>query len=163
MFENLDKTWKSEFRGIFLGEGSAFLNVERNSKYKEIPMIRAHLTINMRHDEVVFIQSIKTILGVGSIQVIHNSQYSSSGSRDQIRWNTRSPEHIKAILEEILIPGALPCQKVKDFLIILKFCDLRLSLPYLLGETNRQILLDFYYQVFKVHRAIKPSFCYTQE
>ena len=163
MFENLDKTWKSEFRGIFLGEGSAFMNIEKNSKGEEVSMVRAHLAINMRHDEHIFINSIKDVLGVGSLQIIHNSRYSTSGSRDQIRWHTRSPEHIKAILEEILIPGVLQGQKVKDFLIILEFCDLRLSLPYRLGEKHRQTLLDFYYQVFKVHRAIKPDFIYSQE
>lgn len=139
---------KAEFRGLFYGEGCVFVEQIKYGRYKDdVPLLRPHITMALRDDDKAAIDYIYNLFSFGSIyEVKYRSMPNIQKTvkrNNQWRWQIRSFNQIKAIIEQVLLPSIIPCKKIKDLELMLAFCDFRLSLPYRMGRDHRKSLLEW--------------------
>lgn len=130
--ELVTQDWLLEFRGFFLGEGTATIYCT-NTKNKTTAQVS--LSISQRADNIAYMQEIQTRLG-GKIYI------TSEGRNPISRWHLRGLDNCLTVLELLYSPANTHL-KMQDIAICIEFIKWRQSVPFKLSEENRAIAINY--------------------
>lgn len=141
------------FTGLFMGEGSAMI-VRRKQKNKNqtVWFYRPELGMRVRADDADMLYWIKARYGG---LVMPRLLVSPTSGNPMSMWQQTGYKNVPTICATMLATG-FPGKKMREVQLLLDFCNLRASMPFLLGEENRQ-LLQAQYEAIKVLRVYLES------
>lgn len=126
--------WLLEFRGFFLGEGTAGINIANGPTGKLSASVQ--LGVTQRADNLPYIHQIADRLG-GNVRLVHEE-----GRNPMCFWQLTGLDNCLTVLKLLYDPTNLH-RKMEDIALCIEFIEWRKAQPLRLTSETRAIALDF--------------------
>jgi hypothetical protein len=146
---SLDSIWSAEFRGLFYGEGCAYL-ARRN--WKKGFLYTPTLCLSARHDNVAMLNDIQMHLG-GKVQFKEVMPSRGYTYKPQSQWYVVGYAPIRAIIESTdLHHGCIEAKKIQDAQLLYDAILARFEMPLRLGPANLAVIESFHTRLKDIKR-----------
>lgn len=144
-----DPVWAAEFRGLFYGEGTAYV---ARRKWKKGFLYTPSLAVSARLDNLAMLEDIQAHLG-GKVQKYQPTVNNGYVSKPQCRWYVVGYAPIRAIIESTnLHRGVTVATKVQEVAVLYEMILARFALPYRLGPDNLKVIESGYIRLQDMKR-----------
>lgn len=131
--------WLLEFRGFFLGEGTAGLNFCKGST-NGLHSVTVELTVTQRADNLPYIQEIANHMG-GNVRLAKEK-----GKNQMCYWHLSGLDNCLTVLELLYDPTNLH-RKMEDIALCIEFIKWRKAQPLRLTPETRATAKDYVYRL----------------
>lgn len=144
-----DPVWASEFRGLFYGEGTAYI---ARRKWKKGFLYTPALSISARLDNLTMLEDVQSHLG-GKIQSYQPTSNNGYVSKPQCRWYIVGYAPVRSIIESTRLHlGIVKASKVEEVSVLYQIILERFSMPMRLGPSNLSIIESGYLRLQDMKR-----------
>lgn len=145
-----DPLWAAEFRGLFYGEGTAYI---ARRKWKKGFLYTPSLVLSARADNLEMIKDIQVHLG-GKVQMfLPSADKRGYVHKPQCRWYIVGYATVRAIIEATnLHLGLNKTNKIDEVMLLYQIILERFKMPYRLGPSNLEVIESGYVRLQDMKR-----------